>query len=215
MTTTKALHRGWWGTDLGEYRACDGTYACYKPETMPPLDNKLFDGSFAWLSNSASKAKPKPAKNLASLLAAAKKASLSLPSSFVTFFENGTLAELIPSCTACEWDLATEPYAPKLPGGGKAVRFLRDQQDCLFWYLVVGGAEDGKVVCSPIPWHDADAVAEDEDVVIANSVVVADSFEAFVYRFWIENVLWDLVQSNGPYTKEQRAYLDHYSVTRQ
>lgn len=202
MTTTK-LHRGWWGTDLGKYRACDGTYAYYKPETIPPLDDRLFTGTFSWLTKKTAT----PSPNLAPL-----QASLALPASFVAFFSNRALADAIPSCTACEWDLATEAYAPKLPGGGKAVRFLRDQQDCLFWYLVVGGEDDGKVVCSPIPWHDADAVAEEEGVVVANSVVVADSFEAFVYRFWIENVLWDLVQADGPYTEAQQNYLNHYKL---
>lgn len=205
MTTTMKLHRGWWGTDLGSYRACDGTYAYYKPETLPPLDETLFRGAFQWLEQAAQT--PQPSKELAALL----KTTTKLPSAFVTFFSDAHLPGQIPSCTACEWDLSKEPRAPKLPGGGKTVRFLRDQQDCLFWYVVVGGAEDGKVVCSPIPFDDDEAVKEAEAVVVANTVVVADSFEAFVYRFWMENVLWDLVQSKGPYTKEQRAYLDHYS----
>ncbi len=199
------LQRGWWGTDLGKFRPCDGTYAFYAADTVPPLDDTRFKGAFQWLAQAANT--PKPSKELAQL----QKTTTKLPASLVTFFSSPPLRDQIPSCTACEWDLSPEAYAPQLPGGGTAVRVLRDQQDCLFWYVVVGGDLDGKVVCSPIPWHDEAAVKEDEAVVVGNTVVVADSFEAFVYRFWIENVLWDLVQSKGPYTKEQQAYLNHYT----
>src|SRR5258707_14192784 len=38
---------GWWGTDLGKYRACDSTYCFFASESLPPLPEQ--DGSLDWL----------------------------------------------------------------------------------------------------------------------------------------------------------------------
>jgi hypothetical protein len=98
------------------------------------------------------------------------------------------------------------------------VRFLNDQQDVLLWHLYLEPGGQERVLCSPYDleevagWHDgAGPTADERAGVIANTVIVAPSFEAFVYRFWLENVLWfKLDKRAGDFSDEERAYLTHY-----
>jgi hypothetical protein len=177
------LNRGWWGTDLGKFRKCNGTYELYAAESVPPAPK--LDGTFSFLEGT---------KGVVT---------------FEQFMANDALQQQIPSCTACEWDLGA-PVASRLREAKHTVRFLRDQQDCLFWYLLVGGEADGKVLCSPIPFDDA-KLQVDERAVYEHSVIVADSFEEFVWRFWMENILWDKLNATSPSldAAEQR-YTSHY-----
>ena len=132
----------------------------------------------------------------------------------------------VPSCTACEWDLSAEPIPSPVEDGAFMVRFLRDQQDVLFWYLYLGAAGTSAggsfVVCSPIPFDATDMTGRREQV-LANTWWCAPEFEQFVYRFWIENVLWfslnefgsGVPDPSGAGTDERarRAYLAHYAGT--
>ena len=36
---------GWWSFDLGKYRACDGTYALYKYDSLPPDLKQVIDAN--------------------------------------------------------------------------------------------------------------------------------------------------------------------------
>lgn len=177
------LERAWWGTDLGKYRSCDSTYERYAFDSVPPAPK--LDGTFSFLEGSKG------------------------PVTFAQFMANTALQSQVPSCTACEWDLGA-PVASRLREAQQTVRFLRDQQDCLFWYLLVGGERDGAVVCSPIPFDDA-KLDVDEPTVYAHTVLVADSFEEFVWRFWMENVLWDKVNATSQtLTPAEQRYVAHY-----
>jgi hypothetical protein len=202
---------GWWSFDLGAYRPCDGTYAFYPYESVPPLDESLFRGTFAWLERVP---RARATKSLSGLLAAAEAAGLTLPPAFVTFMGDPRLRAAVPSCTACEWDASAAPVASKVVPGAFTVRFLRDQQDCLFWYLhlLPGGATE--VLCSPIPFDSAGVMAKvTPEVVIDNTWVCAPNFEHFVYRFWIENELWEKVAARREpvaLSDAERAYISHY-----
>ena len=124
------------------------------------------------------------------------------------------LYENIPSCTACEWDLGEEPIPNPLEKGAFTIRFLRDQQDVFLWYLYLSPGSAGEVICSRIPFDDAEVRADpdvDKRVVKGNSARVSPDFESFVYRYWIENELWNLVQQPAPtLTPAQQGYLAHY-----
>src|SRR5688572_5568443 len=102
------LERAWWGTDLGKYRACDDTYERYAFDSVPPAPK--LDGTFSFLERTKG------------------------PITFAQFMADPALHTQVPSCTACEWDLGA-PVASRLREAKQTVRFLRDQQDCLFWYL--------------------------------------------------------------------------------
>ena len=83
---------------------------------------------------------------------------------------------------------------------GRLVRFLSDSQGCLFWYLYL--APDGDhAVLSSRDFYGAPSEEEgyfsgrwSEGVREArkteNLSFAAESFEAFICRFWIENEIW-------------------------
>ena len=112
----------------------------------------------------------------------------------------------------CEWDLSSELVPCRVVPGASTVRFLRDQQDCLFWYLhVLPDGEGAQVLCSPIPFDEPDLEVSREEV-LDTTWVVAPHFENFVYRFWIENGLWEQLESGeDDLSPAQRAYVEHYA----
>ncbi len=223
----------WWGTDLGRYRPCSSTYERYASSRLPPIDEAALPG-FSFLQDPQGPQDPEglgrpgddgpgddgpadaPATAVTAVTAVTAKVSaalqahgLALPASFLALMADERLLARIPSVTACEWDVSPSPRKSRHPGSRFSVRFLRDQQDCLFWYVLVGGDDDGKVLCSSIHLDDRHLDnSVDGDVVAEHSVIVAPTFPAFVWRFWMENVLWDLVQTEGPYTPAQQRYLD-------
>src|SRR5687767_12630394 len=127
------FEQGWWSFDLGEYRPCNSTYAPYPYDSLPPLDEALFTGEFGWLAPSGRAGRP--ARNMTALAEAAAKLGVQLPAALVRFMSDPGLRYAVPSCTACEWDASPEPIPCRVVPGAFTVRFLRDQQDCLFWYL--------------------------------------------------------------------------------
>ena len=200
---------GWWSFDLGKYRRCDDTYALYTYESLPPLDPALLRGDFAWLTPVRSRRKAgKPAP----LFARAAALGLTLPPAFERFMSAPELRAAVPSCTACEWDPSSAPVPCRVVPGAFTVRVLRDQQDCLFWYIHLLPDGDAHVLCSPIPFDDP-ALAVSPATVEANTWWVAPDLETFVYRFWIENTIWGQLNSRAPeLTPEQREYLEFYSA---
>ena len=200
----------WIGTDLGSYRPCGGTYDGYPLESLPPLNDSLLDGSFRWLSAKPVKPSASAEKKVARLTAAAQKLGLTLPRELGYLLSRPSLYGRIPSCTACEWDLGAEPVANVAEPGAFTVRVMRDQQDCCFWYLYLPPTGAPYMVNSPIPFDDPE-VQVDQETAIHNLCYVAPTFEQFVYRFWMENMLWDLVNGkNSTFTADQLAYLSHY-----
>jgi hypothetical protein len=200
----------WWSFDLGEYRPCSGTYRLFAYDSLPPLDEALFTGEFAWLAPSGRPGRP--ARDMTTLAAAAAKAGVTLPAALVRFMSDPALRNAVPSCTACEWDASSAPIPCRVVPGAFTVRFLRDQQDCLFWYLHLLPDGDSHVLCSPIPF-DAPNLEVSRETVLANTWWAAPHFEHFVYRFWIENVLWDLLNRPGAsLSPAQQAYIDHYAL---
>ena len=206
-----AFQPGWWSFDLGKYRPCNGTYQLYSYESLPPLDERLFQGDFAWLGRGTPRAS-RPAQALARLAAAAERSGVRLPPAFVRFMSDAGLRGAVPSCTACEWDPSAAPVPCRVVPGAFTVRFLRDQQDCLFWYLHLLPTGEAHVLCSPIPFDDPELDVSRE-VTLANTWYCAPHFEHFVYRFWIENELWErLGSSEDDLTPAQREYVAHYAA---
>jgi hypothetical protein len=195
---------GLWSNDAG-------TYDQIPFEALPSVDEGL-TGDFAWLAQA-----PEVATGLtfeqqaelpieAFLEAHAHDAAplgLRIPPSFRTLLTNPALQARIPSCTACYFDLGTKLML--VPGGhpdARMLRFLNDQQSCVFWYLLL--EPDGShAVATAIPeWlDDVDDGADFDDAYAPELLTVcADDFEAFIKRFWIENTLWFLLterEENG------------------
>jgi hypothetical protein len=213
----------WCATGLGEYRACRYTYERYPYESLPPLDSSQFTGAFQWL-DSVRGPVPRSAARLDGLAGDLAAKGLTLPRDFVTFQTStnlyGSLDEV--SVTAC-WTDISEPLPSPVEPGSFLVRFLRDQQDCVIWYLYLRPSGEAFVVNSHLDYeyeyeaqrNDDEAASDLDDVEEQRAALLwcAPSFEEFAHRFWIENRLWYAVRGGAPAQLEPRLrdYLRHYS----
>jgi hypothetical protein len=204
----------WCATDLGAYRPCGGTYQWYPHDSLPPLPAGRLDGGFGWLGGPGA-ALPEPSALLARVQERLAAAGLALPADFVAFQtgENScrTLDQV--SVTACWTDVALPVPSPVEPGA-YLVRFLRDQQDCVLWYLYLRPSGEVFVVGSPLDfdclpeWDEADGPVDLSRLI----AWCAPTFEEFAYRFWVENRLWSVLADGGAVGDhpELAGYLAHY-----
>jgi hypothetical protein len=218
---------GWWGFDLGKYRPCDSTYRLYPYASLPPLAEP--DESLSWLGplDARVDAQMAPHRNrddqraaLDELTAHARALALTLPPAFTALMSSPALQARIPSCTACQFDLA-HLFQP-CPGAesGYIATFLRDQQYCALWYLYLTPGGEQRILAFPGDMEDdLDAVEAGEaplEDVVAAIRECAPSFTSFIYRFWLENTLWFKLHAREPqpFTEAEQAYLDCYTHQR-
>jgi hypothetical protein len=217
---------GWWSFDLGAYRPCNGTYCFYPYDSIPPI--RALNGTLDWLgpldheteqSMQLYRNAPEQRGNLTQVAADATKLGLTLPEAFVRLMGSPELQDRMPSCTACTFDLSAHitPCIGETPG--YLIRFLRDQQSVLLWYLYLTPHGEECVLASPYEFGDGeddnpnDLPDDQRRAVMAHTCICAPTFEAFVYRFWLENILWFKLNSSdddGRLSEEQRGYVDHY-----
>ncbi|PZG13549.1 hypothetical protein C1I95_23420 [Micromonospora craterilacus] len=204
------LRRAWFGHELGEFRPCLHTYDEYPLDEQPELD---LHGTFAWLGQPGARDDAGVAhlQTLDRLLAADR---LALPDDFVTFYSDAERSYALDdaSATGCWTDLSKSPIVSPIEPEARMVRFLRDQQDCVIWYLYLRPA-DSLVVHSAV---DYGSLSEDDwsgyEPDEMEIVQCAASFEEFAYRFWLEGTIW--IRLNGrddqPLDQTMLAYLNHY-----
>lgn len=178
-----------------------GTYKAVPYEALPPLEGPL-DGSFDWLGEGAAYgmtheyATEDVGPHLEQLVAAATHAGLAVPPSFVRFMRDASLHARVPSCTACYWELGARllPVPGHEEEPGRLLRFMNDQQACLLWYLLLEPGREPRVACAWPDWksdeESAGAKTLEDMATPAGLAVCAESFEAFIKRFWIENTIW-------------------------
>jgi hypothetical protein len=203
--------QGWCGTDLGSYRPCPATYLIYPYEDQPVLDEAVLTGDFGWLGEPG-EVDDKQAARLSSLDDDLRAAGLALPDDFVRFYSHPGFADELDnvSVTACYTDLSPAPFTSPAAPSDRMVRFLRDQQDCVFWYLYLSPQQAPCVVFSFEDVTEPVGQAGDEP---ARITWCAPSFQHFAYRYWLENQIWPIVNGevDDPLTEEMRAYVDQFS----
>lgn len=218
-----AFSAAWCATDLGEYRSCQGTYEYYPYESLPPLDSSLCVGAFQWLGRTGDLLPEKVAK-LTGLATDLMARGLALPQDFVTFQARSRLCGVLDevSMTGCWTDISAPLPSPVDPGAF-LVRFLRDQQDCVFWYLYLRPLAEPFVACSHLDYEheykarrDRQRTETDLDDAQEQRAAIrwcAPSFEEFAYRFWVENRLWPAIHRGdlSQLEPELRDYLRHYA----
>jgi hypothetical protein len=191
----------WWGTSLedaglGDVRPDVGTYGRYEFNRLPPLPFEM-RGDFAWLTTAPahdqSIGDEKAADNIQALVhlrESAKRLDLQLPQAFTTFMETPALHTRIQSNTDCFLDLCPDLIRAPI-GGGYLIRFLADSQGCIFSYLyLTADGSDHAVVSSPGFYGTEAEQWQDEPPDPHEIVFSAESFEAFMCRFWLENEIW-------------------------
>jgi hypothetical protein len=220
---------GWWSFDLGQYRPCDGTYQLYPSESLPPLPEP--NESLEWLTPLSDELDsemevhrnaPEERGALEAIAAAARERGLTLPPSFIRLMSSPALQDRIPSCTACTFELGD--HLEPCPGADSAyiIPFLRDQQDCVLWYLYLtpGGGHCALAFPGDMDEYIEAVGKPDAKVTMADIAgairVCAPSFASFIYRFWLENTIWFKLNSSdaAPYTPTEQAYLDFYAQRR-
>jgi hypothetical protein len=213
----------WCATDLGEYRACRHTYERYRYESLPPLDSTQFTGDFRWLGGVGDLV-PEQVTKLTGLAADLTARGLTLPRDFVTFHTGSNLYRSLDgvSVTGC-WTDISEPLPSPVEPGAFLVRFLRDQQDSVIWYLYLCPSGEAFVEHSHLDYEyeyearrDGEQTQTDLDDAQEQRAAIfwcAPSFEEFAYRFWVENRLWRAVHGGDLSRLEPhlRDYLRHYA----
>lgn len=221
---------GWRGMDLGPARYCQYTYALYPYESLPPI--RELHGTLDWLGSvevpdDRAPVSPRDTAaraELARLEHEAAPLGLTLPPAYVRLMSSSELLDRIPEY-AGSWFQHAEHIVPCVVSTrGHLLRFLSDQQMVVVWFLyltpqgheLVLGSHNGLIDASW--WEEMnDGVGPDEEElaeVIANARICAPSFEAFIYRFWLETTLYYKVYGvdNTPLTDEERRYLAHYGA---
>jgi hypothetical protein len=137
---------------------------------------------------------------------------LKLPESFVKFLASSELRSRVRSATDCYFEMP-DKIAEYPPGRRRyLISFLSDSQGCLYWYLYVAADSDEHcVVVSDVEFgSDWDGDAADSDDAGGRVSFCAPTFEAFIYRFWIENEIWFALDDKRALTEEQQKYVSHY-----
>ncbi|MER5473051.1 hypothetical protein [Streptomyces sp. NPDC002685] len=221
--TSVGFDSAWCATDLGEYRTCRYTYEYYPYESLPPLDSTQFTGAFQWLGGTGEPV-PEQVTELDRLAEDLAARNLTLPRDFVTFQADSKLRHSLDevSVTSC-WTDISEPLPSPVEPGAFLVRFLRDQQDCVIWYLYLRPSGEVFVVSSYLDYEyayeaqragdETETNLDDPEEQQAAILWCAPSFEEFTHRFWIENRLWHALHGNDQSGLEPqlRDYLRHYT----
>ena len=201
---------------------CDGSFAWLAP--LPAGINGMENGMWELRGEAAVRAR------LAALDTEARALGGALPADFIRFMTTPSLSRRVPSCTGCYFDLPSddedgednednednaddEAHAdpddqhdtpsyllpvPGHPGNARLLRFMSELANQ--WYLLLEGDEPPRVAMGYLDPKN--------DFRMTDLAVCADSFETFIRRFWIENLLWFRHSAGEPIDGELRAYLD-------
>jgi len=178
------------------------TYESVPLDAMPPI-GRPFDGTLRWLRDTRTHDRslqrgpddyPERDADAAELEALSPR--LPLPPAFRLFIEDPTLRRHIRSATSCYLDLAQ--FVVGVSDGGVLIHFLSDQQSVLEWLLYVGpdGSEAVLVSLEHLGFDYGEGEESEPRRLIDLSnqppalYVCSESFEEFLYRFWVENELF-------------------------
>jgi hypothetical protein len=230
----------WFAFDLGDARPCDATYCRFPYEDLPPiptLDGMLsWLGRPGWRESpdvtperraSQEHWSAEAQATVRDLAAQAERSGLTLPTAFTSLMAAPELYTRIPEYAGCRFNHGEARLDP-CPGAEDAfvVRFLNDQQDCILWYLYLTrrGGEAVLAVGNPYPEAPSNYLErlarpdergpltdQQRQAVLAKTYACAPSFEAFVYRWWLEATIYMKVHEydSEPLTAEENRYLAH------
>jgi hypothetical protein len=216
------FRRGWYAFDLGQYRPCDGTYCLSPYEDLPPVPAP--DESLAWLGPLDERTDQQmqihrdrqvASGKLDQIVASAQRLDLTLPPSFLRLMGSTELQNRIPSCTACYFSLSDDIIPCPGSEQGYILRFLNDQQEVLLWYLYLTPTGEQRVLVSPFMLDEVEKNGpmneQSRQAVSDNTFECAPTFAEFIYRFWLENVIWfKLEEQSAPLTADEQTYVTHY-----
>lgn len=203
---------------LGKVRPRIGTYGRYEFNLLPPAPAEL-RGNWEWLHAEPERhrsigggSESKASATADALRTSAARAGVALPPAFVSFIETPALHLRIRSSTDCSLDICRE-VVPAPTGGGFLVRFLADSQGCVFWYLYLTPDGSDHAVVSSHDFYGSVAEMEEWGEEPRGSLRIAfaaESFEAFMWRFWLENEMWFSEYKGTPMPAAGSRYAEQY-----
>jgi hypothetical protein len=220
------LFRGaWCASGLGAYRPCQYAYERYPIASIPPLNEAAFTGDFAWFGDTGD-ALPERAAEMNRLAADLAACGLCLPPDFVALQSSAHLYLSLDeaSGTGCWTNLST-PLPSPLEPDARMVRFFRDQQDCVMWYLYLRPSGESFIVHSyrDIEYEaEVNAIGDPEEIEDLPDYDndpdyeifwCAPTVEVFSYRVWMESRIQRALaegRSIDDLDPRQRVYLAHY-----
>lgn len=133
-----------------------------------------------------------------------------LPVEFITFITRPDLYRRVPTCTACYLQLSqTAVHTPPHVFEGQLLRFMTDQQAVLMWYLLLRPDGQHCVVAGEPEWYEQPkGELLEEQYSLANLIICAQSFEEFIYRFWLEHTIWYALSERADLTAIQQNYVE-------
>jgi hypothetical protein len=203
------LRTGWFTSGLPGAE-CSGRTYCLVPINRLPAIRLTFNDDFSWLPRVPQPldwsitTETWPAGD-AAFLARISSEPIELPSSFVAMVAAPQLRWSVRSGTGCWWSLDADALQPLPTSELLAARFLTDQQEVLFWYLLLDGTQEPPVVVSH---QDFSAPETWEPLPLDHVYRCAPSFDVFMYRYWIENEIAFRSVDGEALSTEQLRYLD-------
>lgn len=230
-TPSAPFKTGWFYLDIPGYRPGEHMYNLFSYEDLPPIDGTQLDGTFRWLVPEWKKsapahhpvAEPEPLpRHFMDCFFAARGLGLVLPETFIEFMTSDVLECALIENNCCYFALPEKIVPCPGQNEGYVIRFMCDQQDCLIWYLYLNPTTQEE--CVLVSSYYLDPEYDDEEDFEAtyseedpdNEIFIcAPSFEAFLYRIRLEDVLNEkLARADPPdlsiFTEEERRYLEHY-----
>ncbi len=203
----------WWPFGLEAAGVFDGAV---EGPVFPPIPREL-TGDLAWLAGRPTPGEwsigTEPVAELPALEAACARLGLTLPAVFTDFLRSPLLQSKIRSGAGSFVDVGEAPVrAPGAPG--HLIRFLADQQGCAYWYLHVTAESHAVVLAEDLyddPEDGGDADDDNDDGV--DIELCGESFEAFLYRLWLENEIWFAAEEGDPMPDDAEEYIRRYRAT--
>lgn len=205
---------GWFGHGLSNKRQARGTYDCYPPEEMPPIQVPLV-GTFDWLL-----AVPEQSRSIAAdldqtrvaLSLLLEKYSGSLPTDFVLFFQSPSLWRRIGSWASTHLHL--DSTAVSIYGGlGSLIRFMSDSQGCRHWHLYLSACGKRQSVVVTHFYRGSESVHVSSGQPHPKDITMCSAkFEEFMYRFWIENEIINASRGDREMPPGGEEYLAFYGT---
>lgn len=217
--------RAWWFANLPGHRTHPDPYLTYYRfalDEQPSIGHHL-NGDLAWLEARPSFEEwaitqdENGAHTRVQALPALEKLLAHRPVDpvFKMFIGRADLQRKVRSFTGCYLDLG-DIVVPIDNTGDALVHFLSDQQWSRHWLVCCGeGPRMGTVYSADLPygfdtsgWGEEDPMPTSTPAAFAGLEVCADSFEEFLYRFWVENEVAFAVTENREITDP---YLQEYA----
>lgn len=179
------------------------------------LDRVFRPGRRGEFSRSSLNSQANELEHLSTALEQAHRLGLYLPPTFRMFMESPDHQAMVLTCTDCYLSLGDQFVEVTDYPDTYLYRFMNDSQFCVLWYLLLQPDSLPMVVASSF-FLEPDAFKEidygpDVDYASALSCVTlcGDSFDEFLYHFWMENSIWYAHRDGIPLSPDQEEYVNY------